>query len=272
MVAATRPHLLEHSNEIVNVHKKEKCYLKHCSFHAMTDHPFRLFPQRLSKTRPVPDLDENGERLSLYAPQVLRVCSHGMEHPDPDIDPFLYDKTHKNCDGCCGPFTHLPGWGSAEVINIFLTSNLIVFEVLPSIKGAWFTRFHYYELKLPRPTYFTQFIGVNNLLVNGNILFSSIDILMPNSKGWNPALQDDKFRQYALTFTTAHPTFGYMSSILTMAFPIPKAGIDFLPQPNGEIFKASVNERNELKGSSPLQEDWIPEDWTPGFQFRGDKN
>lgn len=85
---------LEHSIvTLQSVHGTDQCRGRACPVHNRSNHQMRGFQQ-------VWDQDKR---------MIMRVCSHGVRHPDPDNYPFLVERlgtveaAHKlihGCDGC----------------------------------------------------------------------------------------------------------------------------------------------------------------------------
>ena len=77
------------ANGVFMVHTRWKCVLDWCCLHRPSEHGTRALP------------------MLFRGATVDRLCTHGVEHPDPDAHAYLefvgsegYD-TH-GCDGCCG--------------------------------------------------------------------------------------------------------------------------------------------------------------------------
>lgn len=72
------------------VHGLHECHPHPCVVHNRTDHVLSSFPLRWDETRRV----------------FLRICGHGVSHPDPDQRSYwsrsgLLWKAVHSCDGCC---------------------------------------------------------------------------------------------------------------------------------------------------------------------------
>lgn len=81
---------LSDDETIVHVHNRAHCDGQFCAIHNPSDHPLSRMPRRF----------ENGI--------ILRLCSHGMYHPDPDALNFI-ERTFGRAvalsreeHGCCG--------------------------------------------------------------------------------------------------------------------------------------------------------------------------
>lgn len=85
---------------LTNIHSEDSCFLEHCAIHNPSEHPLRNAP-----------MDWYGGDIRA----LVRVCEHGLQHPDPDdlrfklaIGDFItveaLTSVHlvaENCDGCC---------------------------------------------------------------------------------------------------------------------------------------------------------------------------
>jgi hypothetical protein len=78
---------LEHTMISINSHDESQCEAVTCPMHKRTDHHMRGFKQFFLHGWDI----------------VVRVCPHGVKHPDPD-DMYAmsseYAENH-NCDACC---------------------------------------------------------------------------------------------------------------------------------------------------------------------------
>lgn len=74
---------------LINIHPSNLCRGTFCVFHNPSGHHMTGWPAHWEPVLKV----------------VLRVCAHGVYHPDPDLPSEFYDhKAHlKICDGCCQP-------------------------------------------------------------------------------------------------------------------------------------------------------------------------
>lgn len=85
-----------YNGSVLNVHERGECLGEHCCIHNPSQHPLRAAPYAWWD-------------LGL----LVRVCSHGQQHPDPDSIQFALLKgafmmieavssVHlDHCDGCC---------------------------------------------------------------------------------------------------------------------------------------------------------------------------
>lgn len=90
---------LHSGGTLKNVHEKVECFLEYCCIHNPSEHPLREAP-----------MDWWGEFRHM-----VRVCEHGISHPDPDDLQFKIARgdwvttesicsvhlMKENCDGCC---------------------------------------------------------------------------------------------------------------------------------------------------------------------------
>jgi hypothetical protein len=77
----------------IRMHSRTRCAGKPCAVHSPTAHHMRGWPLAW-----------------VHMPAVaLRLCPHGVRHPDPDEDArvglsgLLIANRHPGCDGCCDP-------------------------------------------------------------------------------------------------------------------------------------------------------------------------
>lgn len=92
--------LILHSGAtLTGIHAEDECFLEHCCIHNPSNHPLRDAP-----------MDWWGEFRHM-----VRVCVHGVSHPDPDDLAFkmatldwitveAISSVHlmeESCDGCC---------------------------------------------------------------------------------------------------------------------------------------------------------------------------
>ena len=91
-----------HDGRLMQVHAEAVCVGPHCCIHNPSDHPLNTAP------------------LSWRNRAMVRVCPHGVEHPDPDDlahkrralgewMSMMHDWESHHCDGCCGG-NPTPGW------------------------------------------------------------------------------------------------------------------------------------------------------------------
>ena len=97
--------ILHSGAKLTNIHPEEVCSAKwgrhgHCPIHSPSDHPLKDAP-----------MDWYGGEIR----HLVRVCEHGLYHPDPDDIAFkmatldwmtveAISSVHlveENCDGCC---------------------------------------------------------------------------------------------------------------------------------------------------------------------------
>lgn len=88
LTSPTRAHLEHTGVVLINTHRDGDCVGEWCTLHHRSDHSMRGFPQTWN------------DRVGM----MMRVCPHGVRHPDPDdykmgVDPGLFG-VHL-CDGCC---------------------------------------------------------------------------------------------------------------------------------------------------------------------------
>jgi hypothetical protein len=77
----------------VLTHAKERCQGRNCVIHNPSDHHMRGWEKRFHQP----------------SQQTIRVCKHGLGHPDPDDVAYWQQIAHRRistkheCDGCCTP-------------------------------------------------------------------------------------------------------------------------------------------------------------------------
>ena len=201
---------LENSTtKLTRVHDPLSCAGEACTVHNKTEHSLRGVPQT----------------YDAFTNYISRKCYHGIVHPDPDgVEPY---RLH-TCDGCCHPFNDYGEFIGKHVSAVFFSDTRVAFQLEGSANDASYLQIKPSEIWDGNeiPSGFKAFTGINNLLMNGELIGVHERFLTHLDPEWDATRGQT---QIALFFITKHPHFGRMKSALILMSHLPKATRKTMP-------------------------------------------